>query len=370
MKKETKIDNKTEIKTKAKKNNSKNYNITTKYDNLLKKLGIDDTYTKPFTINIKYEKVKSLMPPKQDLNFQADLLFLPTTKNGFKYLLTMVDLWSDEIDAEPLKTKQPDEVLKAMKTIFKREILKKPEASIRTDAGNEFLGEVKKYMYDQSIYHSITQPGRHRQTGNIENVNKILGKFLMTYIYNKELEKNKDYNEWTDILRTVITELNKIRKRPDGNLYSHDKTKTLNMNIVSQQPKYNVGDLVYRKLDIPKSVSTNQQINDFRFRAGDLRWDIHEPRKIVKLLYYPKNIRYMINGFKNVSYTAEELMPANDKNEKFAVRKIIDKKKTKGKIFYLVWFKKELKKNAVWISRKNLLEDGIKESIDEYEKNS
>ena len=357
-------------KPKTKTKTSKNYNITTKYDGLIKKLGIDDTYTKPFSIKIKYERVKDLMPPKQDLNFQADLLFLPTTNKGYKYLLTMVDLWSDEIDAEPLKTKKPTEVLKAMKTIFKRGILKKPEASIRTDSGTEFLGDVKKYMHDQSIYHSITQPGRHRQTGNIENVNKILGQFLMTYLHNKELKDNEEYNEWTDILKTLITELNKIRKRPDGDLYSHEATKTLNMNIVSQPPKYNVGDLVYRKLDIPKNAMNKEQLNDARFRSGDLRWDIHEPRKIVKILYYPKNIRYMIKGFPNVSYTAEELKPANDENEKFAVRKIIDKKKVKGRIYYLVWFKKELKKDAVWISRKDLIEDGVKESINEYEKNN
>ena len=145
-----------------------------KYSKLKSDLGIDDTYTKSIKSKIRFEKVKQLVPPKEDLNFQADLLFLPNTKKNFKYLLTMVDLWYDEIDAEPLKTKKTEEILEAMKKIFKSGVLKKPKSTIRTDSGTEFKCVVKDYLYENSIYHSITLPGRHRQTGNIENVNKII----------------------------------------------------------------------------------------------------------------------------------------------------------------------------------------------------
>ncbi len=331
-------------------------------------MGIDDEYTKPIKKKFQFETVKDLTPPVSDLNLQADILFLPTTKKGFKYLLTMVDLWSDGIDAEPLKTKASDEVLKAMKTIFKRGILKKPEASIRTDAGKEFQGDVKNYLFDNSIYHSTTLPGRHRQTGSVENVNKLLGTFLMTYLHNKEKEKNDTYNEWTDILTILIKELNKIRKKPDGDPFSHTKGNTLNNDIVFSKPKYKVGDLVYRVLSVPKSSLNKEEKADKRFRGGDLRWDIFEPRKIVKILYYPNNIRYMVNGFPQVSYVEQELKPAKEEEEKFDVRKIIDKKEENNKTFYLVWFKKDLKKNSIWIEKTQLLKDGIKESIDDYEK--
>lgn len=339
-----------------------------KYTELKKSLGIDDTYTKPFTAKIKYEKVKQLVPHKQDLNFQADILFMPTTKKKYKYLLTMVDLWSDEIDAEPLKTKTSDEVLEAMKKIFKRGVLKEPKASIRTDSGTEFLGSVKKFLYDKSIYHSITQPGRHRQTGSIENVNKLLGHFLLTYLHNKEDASNKQYNEWTDILTPLIYELNLLRKRKDEDLYAHNKNKLLDLNVVSKKPKYKVGDIVYRKLDIPKDALNNEQLQDPRFRSGDLRFDKNEPRKIIKILYYPNNIRYMLSHHPNVSYTEKELMPAEDEEEKFDVKAIIDKQVYEGDTYYKVWFRKYLKKDAVWLLEDELILDGLGNLIKEFNK--
>ncbi|CAN0408270.1 unnamed protein product, partial [Ectocarpus fasciculatus] len=274
-------------------------------------------------------------------------------KKEYRYLLVIVDLWSDEMDAEPLKTKTPDDVLKAIKKIFKRPYLNKPY-HIKSDAGTEFKGSVKQYFYDESILHSVALPGRHKQMGNVENLNKLLGRFLMTYLTNKEDETSKPYNEWTDILEDVIKEINIIRKRPDGDPF--DFHKPADMTLIEKQ-KYKVGDLVYRKLDIPKNSLNNFETSNPKFRMGDLRYDIYEPKKIKYVLYYPKNVRYVINGYDNVAYTEDELIPANDKDEKFSVRKIIDKKTENKKIYYKVWWKKYLKKNSTWEPKTNLIED-------------
>lgn len=109
-------------------------------ESIYKQLGISDKvikHTKPLP-KIKYETVKSIIPDKEDYNFQMDLLDLPTTKEGYKKLLVMVDLATDEIDFEPIKNKESKTVLIAMKKIFERPYLNKPYASIRTDSGGEF----------------------------------------------------------------------------------------------------------------------------------------------------------------------------------------------------------------------------------------
>ena len=62
-------------------------------------------------------------------------------------------MYSNYCDFEPMKTKTSTEVLKAFKTIFKRGIVTKPKASIRTDSGSEFKSVVDKYMYDNNILH-------------------------------------------------------------------------------------------------------------------------------------------------------------------------------------------------------------------------
>ena len=170
---------------------------------ILEKLNLlDDNYilTQPLKKPKKFTKVKDVVPLKEDYNFMADLLFLPTTSQGFRYLLTVVDLANDECDFEPIKNKEAKTVLAAMKKIFTREHLKKPYASIRTDDGNEFKGVFHKYLYDESILHRVGNPGRHTQMANVESLNKQLGLILNLYMNQKEMQTKKQYNNWTDIL--------------------------------------------------------------------------------------------------------------------------------------------------------------------------
>ena len=141
-------------------------------DNLMKKLNIDNTLTKP--IFYKFPTVKDHIFPKKFYNYQADLLELPTTKLGYRYMLTMIDLWSNYCDFEPLKNKQSTTVLEAMKKKYERAILKKPKATIRTDMGSEFKSVVSQYFFDNSILHLKALPDRHKQLGNIENLNKFV----------------------------------------------------------------------------------------------------------------------------------------------------------------------------------------------------
>lgn len=333
------------------------------YDKLITKLGLDETYTKA-RVKPKFDNVKDNIPPLQDYNFQADLIMLPKTKKGFKYLLVIVDLWSDEIDVEPLETKEPDVVLKAMEKIFKSgKYLKTPYASIRTDAGTEFKGSFKKWLYNNNILHSVALPNRKKQMGNVESANKLLVRYLNGYMNMKEEELGKQYNEWTDILPELIKQLNKIRVRPNENPFTYKQPIA-----IQKEPKYKLGDVVIRKLDAPKNALNNEQ--DGKFRAGDLRWDKSQPRKIVRVLLYPKNVRYVLEGIPNVAYTEDELMEApGEKESKFAVRKLIDKKGVGKTIYYKVWFMKELKKQAQWITKKQLLEDGLEDYIEEYENN-
>ena len=60
-----------------------------------------------------FTKVKDNITLKQFHNYSADLLHLPETKKGFRYLLVVVDLASDLFDMEPLKEKTATNTLKA-----------------------------------------------------------------------------------------------------------------------------------------------------------------------------------------------------------------------------------------------------------------
>jgi hypothetical protein len=65
-----------------------------------------------------------------------------------------------------------------------------------------------------------------------------------------------------------------------------------------------------------------------------------------------------------------KLVPINEKNTKHIVYKIIGKKKIKGRINYLVWWKKEKKEQATYEPRMKLIEDGLINMIKQFDKSN
>ena len=185
-------------------------------DKLIERLGIDETFTKERNkIPTHFNNIRNNVPQKEDYNMMADLLELPKTKNGYRYLLVIVDLFSREFDIEPLKDKEPKTVLDAMKKCFGRKHLNKTYASLRTDNGNEFKGVFHKWLFDNNILHKVALPNRHKQLSTVESLNKQLGRLFNGYMNKKELETGSRNREWIDIVDVVRTELNKIRKDTD-----------------------------------------------------------------------------------------------------------------------------------------------------------
>ena len=267
---------------------------------LIRKLKIDETYTKPIK-NIKFDKVRENTYPRAEYNMMADVLFLPKTKYRYSYLLVITDLWSRKFDIEPIRTKTPDEVLKALKKILTRPYITDIKASIRTDSGKEFLGVFHRWLYDENILHRIAMPNRHNQLANVENLNKTLGKLLNGYMNAKEIETGRVYKQWTDVIDIIRNDLNEIRERSDGNPeYDLFKEPTEAM------PKFKVGDIVFVKSDRPLNALGQFQPT-MAFREGDFRFNINDPRAIKSILYYPNNIRYLVEGNNRTSYAEPEL---------------------------------------------------------------
>ena len=78
---------------------------------------------------------------------QADLAFLPHKlprgRKVFKYTLTVVNMPSCYKEAEPVTSKNSDEVAEAFQKIYKRSPLKCLEM-LQVDPGREFMGAVTK----------------------------------------------------------------------------------------------------------------------------------------------------------------------------------------------------------------------------------
>jgi len=282
----------------------------------------------------------------KDFDHQADLLFLPNDK-GYKYALVVTDIATRLSDAEPLKTKNTSEVLKAFKRIYSRNILKLPD-NIYTDAGNEFKGDVKKYFTNNDVVIKYAKPGRHRQIAVVERTNQYLAKIIFYRMQSQEILTGEVSKEWVEDLPKYIKAINKKRKKeppkPDSKILCNGNS----CNILE------IGTKVRAILDTPVDYVTDKKLHG-KFRITDIRWN-PEIRIIQNIMLLPgRPPLYLLNDTNNidkidnsVAYTKQQLQVVHDDEEApdkrtirgqpttYVVQKIVDKKKIKSRIYYRV----------------------------------
>jgi len=140
---------------------------------------------------------------------QVDLLFLPHDKvprgrKVFKYALIVVDVASRYKEAEPLTSKNSDEVAQAFQKIYKRGPLKWPEM-LQVDPGREFMGAVTKEMDNHKIF-------IHRDQAIVERFNRTLAERLFGHQYAVEmlLPEGHGFTAWGKRLPEVVSALNEV----------------------------------------------------------------------------------------------------------------------------------------------------------------
>ena len=285
--------------------------MPSKFENLLKKLNIDEKFTKPIKKEKEFNHVKDTVALIVGNNQQMDILYLPTTRFGYKYLLTCIDLANNACDFEPMKMKTPLSVLNAYREMNGREYIRLAKVTVTTDSGTEFKGVFQEYLNKHNVFHRVTLPDRHRQTANVENLNKRLGRFINGYLNQIEVKKQVTAKNWLPILNTIREEFNKVNiiKVPKNlNTYVYPSVDGVNEKGDFVKPKFKINDLVYYKSEVPLDALGNKQPTK-NFRVGDRRYNLH-PKKIVKVLNYPAPTyyRYILENLPNVSYVKQELM--------------------------------------------------------------
>ena len=145
---------------------------------------------------------------------QADLLFIPHDKlprghKVFRYALTVVDVASRYKEAEPLASKNSDEVAKAFQTIYKRSPLTWPQM-LQVDPGREFMGAVTKEMEKHKTYIRRGRAEIHRDQAIVERFNLTLAERLFRHQYAVEmrLPEGQRSTAWVERLPKVVSALN------------------------------------------------------------------------------------------------------------------------------------------------------------------
>jgi hypothetical protein len=241
---------------------------------------------------------------QKDYFQEADLLYLPTDKFGYKYCLVVVDVYDRKCDAEPLKHKTASSIVKAFQKIYSRKILKIPKV-IQFDQGTEFKNETKTYFNENNASVKYTLANRHRQNALVERKNKEIGSTIMKFQNAQEILKKKTVKGWVADLPELIQIINEYapkRKPLTGHiLYSKFSNDILPLH-----------EHVRTVLDYPISASNNKRIGQ-NFRSGDIRWN-DKDRTIEKIILNPDQpVMYQLNGTgkdgidNNVAYTKQQL---------------------------------------------------------------
>ena len=103
------------------------------------------------------------------------------------------------------------------------------------------------------------------------------------------------------------------------------------------------------KLEAPRNNVSGKKLHG-KLRAGDVKYEL-KPSNVEKYSFFPNNPpMYLVSGHRHAAYTRDELLPVK-KNEKldtsvvpasnqiFIMKKILEEKKIKNKLFYLISWK-------------------------------
>jgi hypothetical protein len=292
---------------------------------------------------------------------QCDLLFLPTD-DTYKYCLVVCDVGGyRQTDAEPLKTKSSTEVLQAFQRIYKRKYIKFPTYMMSCDPGGEFKGIVKKYFEDQGVIMRYGKPDHHQSQASVEAKNHVIAKALFMRMTAQELQTGEKSTEWVEFLPLLIKELNKRLKRLTKTFTKFDAPILANKN---NDDLLDEGTKVRVALDAPLDAADNSKLHG-KFRATDIRW-YKEPTKIKQILLRPDQPpMYLTEQFPHTPYLRERLQvvgevennPPENLQRKFIVEKLLEKKKIKNKIHYLVKWKGKPASENSYEPRTNLIQD-------------
>ena len=247
---------------------------------------------------------------------QADLLFLPHDRKGrkkYKYALTVVDAASKYKEAEPLSTKNSDEVAKAFEKIYSR-VLRWPKL-LQVDPGREFMGKVNEIMEKHKVSIRRGQPGQHRAQAIVERFNRTLAERLFGHQYAQEIlleaRNGKDVRstEWVARLPEVVKAVNNEETRSIG-MKPSDAIKKKKVDAKSSAPQK-----LKNEIEIPGNVelrylyAPGEQEGGERRRATDPVWSLetYTIDRTVKTADNPL-LYYLSEGAPKRAFVRQELM--------------------------------------------------------------
>lgn len=301
----------------------------------------NDTYTLHKPVRHKFRRNRVIVGGI-DEQFQADLVDLQSLvkfNNGYRFLLTCIDIFSKFAWVIPLKDKSGKSILRAFKAIFKD---RKPQ-NLQSDKGTEFTNKlVQKYLKEIGVHFFTTN--NDTKASVVERFNRTLKTKMWKYF--SEFKTRKYIN--------VIDKL----------VYSYNHTKHRSIKMEPVSVNLDNQKLVWNNL---YGDFTKDENKTFKFQKGDtvriskskLLFEKGYENNWTRELFIiseiiPRNppvykLKDLMNEDIKGTFYAEELQKVVDSGF-YPVEKVIRKRKINGKVKYFVKFLGYPEKFNDWVT--------------------
>ena len=279
-----------------------------------------------------------------DAQWQADLADmhgLSRHNGGYKYLLTVIDVFSKFAWVIPVRNKGSAEMVNAFKQLFNQTAPRLPK-KLQTDKGKEFINrQVQQVFQDQGVHHFTTHSVM--KAAVVERFNRTLKTDMWHYFTEKQTKR------YLDVLPQLLDSYNNryhrsIRMSPSS--VTHAKETQVWRNL------YNDGGKV-RCVD--KSIMPAQKVRISNskgdFAKGYMPNWSGEDYHISGAHRYPRNVYKLQDStgkdLKGTWYR-EEIQPIGE--NRYIIEKVLQRKAGEALVKWKHW----PEKYNTWISIKDL----------------
>ena len=270
-----------------------------------------------------------------DQHWQGDLVeMIPyaNVNDGYRYILTLIDLFSRYAWAEPLKDKTAEEVAAAFRRVFTKG--RQPQR-LQTDDGREFDNMVVQHLLNMENIRFFTVKSQFK-AAVVERFNRTLKTKMWRYF-----TRTGNYR-WVDVLPDLLTSYNTAVHRSIGvapitvtNENEHElwiKQEETDPQIVGRREintPFRVGDHV--RTSVAKNVFDKGYLPNWTEQIYTISEVLHTQPQQYKLRDY--NNEQILGSF----YSPE--LQVVVRPEHYAVERVIRTRKVAGRTQYFVkWY--------------------------------
>lgn len=324
-------------------------------------------------------------PTRKTKNIQATILSRPYQQlaidlidmqhyenQGFKYILTCIDLFSKKAWARAMKTKKASTVASSMHSIIKA--IQQPITTIRSDNGSELIAvPFKNILKKYNIKQVLSDPSKPQSNGGIERFNATIKRLIKMYI------TQSDDHKWKKVLPELLDNYNssvhRITKNTPNDL-AEDKTlfKQAKSNITKAslphndksqvEPIFKVGDQVRLKLQTDDKYKKSYNWSKYIYTI----YKVHKPRKPFSKIYYfvkDDEREYRSKLYNNDLQLIKDVKNPVKEPQQFIISKLLNRVRVGKKWFYSVKWKNY--KEPTLEPEENLLID-VPKMVAEYKR--